>query len=324
MERPQKKAKERRKPKSEGNRLKKGNDESRDPTDGTKFTEVDLSDADQVATLHYRGEAYMGSVEATAGQLRIKVDGTEGFWDEERKLVSVRKPKGKAFNVMGFTDRSMTSLYPEEAMWMLDLGKMAIRASEDPNAPYLTRSWLWERLFCSADMMGLRPEHFSAYLHLRNSGYVVRRWNRRAPNQADDASAWQRMMENPGGIEDGTIVFETWPPPAVARFRRTAPPPSLWRVLPWSIDADFGAALMWSQAAGEGAMMALSSAGGSRCSFLSVAQRAIGRNPRVPAPRDHVLRPAAVVEVEPDAPPVQGTLEGEWFPTSQRWADAIK
>ena len=191
----------------------------------------------------------------------------------------------------------------------------------------LTRQWLWERIFCTNDVHGIYPQHYAAYQHLRNSGYPVRRWKRRAPTPAqslEDATVWKRMMESEEGIENGSVVFEAWTPPTTSNFKRSNPPPSHWRILPWTSAHDFGAALAWSKAAGTGAMMALSGAAATRCSFLQVVSAPIGRNPRVPAPRNSVLQqPSALKRAKLEAPAVVKDNGPRWFVRAQEWGQRL-
>jgi hypothetical protein len=227
--------------------LKKKTDH-KDPVNGVKFEEVDLSDPNQIATLHYRGDGYVAMIERNAKQSRFKKQASRGIWDDELRVVKVTQPKGKSFKVMGFTgEKGTTYLYPEEALWLLEMGQLELLDGQ--NQP-ITRQWLWERLFCSSDIVGLGPQHYSAFQHLRNHGYVARRWNRRAPTpemSIADPASWNRMVEQEGGIENGWIVFEVWAPTETGNFKRSKPPKSHWRILPWSIESDFGAALAWSK-----------------------------------------------------------------------------
>jgi hypothetical protein len=231
---------------------------------------------------------------------------------------------------MGWSERDVTWLYPEEALWLLDGGQLALK---DVNGKELPRSWLWQRMFCTTDIVGLAPQHYSAYQHLRSSGYPTRRWSKRAPTpqmSLEDPMSWQRMMDQDCGIENGWIVFEVWAPPEAASFRRSNPPKSSWRILPWSIDADCGAAAAWNRVAGGGAMMALSGSAGTRCSFLEVAKCQIGGNPSVPQNRDVVLRVAAApagwqnvqlgTQQQEQQQKQQQEQERGWYPKAEEWS----
>ncbi len=302
-------AQEKRKPKVEG---------PADPANGVKFDRVDMTEAMQLAALTYRGAKYVELVQRNSSDLRAKRASSDGVWDETRRQVSLAKAKGKSFQVMGFSEGAVTWLHPEEALWLLDNGQLSLKNSQGQPLP---RSWLWERLFCTTDIAGLAPQHYSAYQHLRSGGYPTRRWSRRAPTPAlslADPSSWEHVMTH--DMPDGWIVFEVWAPHQAASFRRSNPPKSAWRILPWSIEADCGAAAAWNRVAGPGAMMALSGAAGTRCSFLEVAQCTIGPNPAVPQAKDAVLRaerkrPRGEAEKKEEE-------EGEsrpWFPPASEW-----
>jgi hypothetical protein len=82
-------------------------------------------------------------------------------------------------------------------------------------------------------------------------------------------------------------------------------------------------------AAGIGAMMALSGVAGTRCSFLQVSESSIGRNPKVPAPRDDVLKgPKKRAKIVRDADGNNNNnnnnlAEGTWFPRLNEWGQQI-
>ena len=227
--------------------LKKKSDH-KDPVNGVKFEEVDLSDPDQVATLQFRGGTYVEMIERNAKQTRFKKQSSRGIWDDRLQVAKVTQPKGKSFKVMGYTgEKGTTYLYPEEALWLLEVGQLELL---DDKGESISRQWLWERIFCASDVVGLGPQHYSAFQHLRNHGYVARRWKRRAPTpemSVADPSSWGKMVEQDKGIENGWVVFEVWAPTETANFRRSNPSKSHWRILPWSIESDFGAALAWSK-----------------------------------------------------------------------------
>ncbi len=341
-----------------------GAQEQADPANGAKFEAGDIGDTEaallQSATLAHRASRLVQLVARNESDLRAKRSASHAVWHEDRRQISLAKPKGKAFQVkqtltqggrkkkknthtkkdnscfffsssflclskkvMGWSERDVTWLHPEEGLWLLDGGQLLLRDTEGRELP---RSWLWQRLFCRSDLPGLAPQHYSAYQHLRSSGYPTRRWSRRAPTpdmSIRDPSSWQRMMQQEGGIQDGWIVFEVWAPPEAASFRRSNPPKSSWRILPWSIDADCGAAAAWNRAAGPGAMMALSGSAGTRCSFLEVAKCQIGANPSVPQARDIVLRPERPQNADLLGTFMEHQSEPEqsrkWFPVAQEW-----
>jgi hypothetical protein len=292
-----------------------------DPVNGVKFDTVDPKDELQLAALAHRGRKWVELVARNSADLRAKRACSDGVWDEGRRLVSVKKAKGKHFQVMGFAEKEVTWLQPEEALWLVDSGQLALRGAAGDKLP---RSWLWERLFCTTDIAGLAPQHYAAYQHLRSSGYPTRRWSRRAPTPAmslAEPGAWERMVHEQ--FSEGWIVFEVWPPHQAASFRRSDPPKSSWRILPWSIDADCGAAAAWNRVAGPGAMMALSGVTGTRCSFLEVAKCTIGPNPAVPQAKDivlkHVQGDRKRAKEGPQAMADQEGVSRGWFPTAQQW-----
>lgn len=256
--------------------------EEDDPVNGIKFDEPDMSSVEHQQTLAFRGKFYSELVIVNSNEKRAKSALSKAFWIDKLLKAHVPQSKGKHFINMGHSGKTEDGqptiwLFPEETLWMLEHGHIEL-TDEQGNA--VRRRWLWERFFCRAPIEGFTPMHYSAYCHMRNSGYVVRRWNKRAPTpemSKDDPSCWD-LVEKENSLENGYIVFEVWPPSMAAGFSRKNPPKSCWKLLPWKLDSNCFPAEAWSKVAGEGSMIALSGTAGSRCSFFQVHQTKIESN----------------------------------------------
>jgi len=90
-----------------------------------------------------------------------------GVWDEDKKLVNVDKP-GKFWAHMGFTDKRRNWLYPEEALFLMEVNTLELCYRDVP----LSVQEAYDTLLGS----GVSLPEYQVFAHLRRLGYVVLRF----------------------------------------------------------------------------------------------------------------------------------------------------
>ncbi|XP_005106386.1 tRNA-splicing endonuclease subunit Sen54 [Aplysia californica] len=111
-------------------------------------------------------EAFLQERTSVLGEPRVEKlkNLVHGVWDDSKNLVNVDKP-GKFWSHMGFTDKRRNWLYPEEALFLMEINALEVSQNGIPMSIQEAYD-----LFLD-DEMGLTE--YQVFSHLRRLGYVV-------------------------------------------------------------------------------------------------------------------------------------------------------
>ena len=114
-------------------------------------------------------------------------------WDEARGMALVRVRKGAALNCIGVPQRDGLALHPEEMLYLVDKGALAVYSAaydeggeEEP--PLLSK----QQCYGVLGRQGVPVSRYLAYAHLKKAGFVPlrhspERWGvTKAPRKSDD------------------------------------------------------------------------------------------------------------------------------------------
>ncbi|XP_067931840.1 tRNA-splicing endonuclease subunit Sen54-like isoform X2 [Watersipora subatra] len=92
-----------------------------------------------------------------------------GEYDDECKRVVVKVVKGRIWSHFGYTDQGIMKLYPEEALFLMDVGTLRVSRH---GVPLSMQEALF--LFLKSDPLATM-EHYLVYNYLNRLGYIIRR-----------------------------------------------------------------------------------------------------------------------------------------------------
>ncbi|XP_071501657.1 uncharacterized protein [Diadema antillarum] len=90
-----------------------------------------------------------------------------GVWEPDKELVVVKSHKGKFWHTMGYMLQGQKYLYPEEGLFLLEVGSMELHYGGVPMSI--------QRAYSLLIPTYLSKEHYRVYCHLMRLGYITTR-----------------------------------------------------------------------------------------------------------------------------------------------------